>query len=231
MAEPRFNADSTETLPKSFNIFWLGQGLSAIGDAMTVVALPLVVLAETGSVTQMGRLTAFARTGALLATAGAGFVVDSWRPRRVMMACDAARWVLLALLPLAALLEFHRLWLLSVVALGAAFAQGIFYVGHVSLVAELVGRARVNLANSRIEGTIALAYVFGPLLAGVLSARFGATSVLGFDSATFLASLLSLYLMTRASVAPSAAPEPTPEAAPSLTRALGLAGLRFIRGQ
>ena len=199
--------------------------MSALGDAMTIVALPLVVLAETGSVTQMGRLTALARVGGLLATAGAGFVVDRWPPRRLMLACDVFRWLLMALVPVGWFFEFRRLWLVFVVGIGAAFAQGIFYVGHVSLIAELVGRARVGLANSRIEGAIALAYVFGPLIAGLLSAHWGPAPVLGVDSATFLVSVLALLAMGRGST-------PTPEALPPPSRTqVGLVGLRFIREQ
>jgi len=214
-----------KALPRAFNVFWAGQGLSALGDAMTVVAMPLVVLAATGSVAQMGQLTAFTRVGALVAVAGAGFVVDSWQPRHVMLACDLFRCLLLALIPLGALLEFQRMWLVYLVGIGAALAQGIFYVGHVSLVAELVGRARVSLANSRVEGTIALAYVFGPLVAGLLSARFGPSTVLGLDALTFLASAVSLYVMGRLALLRR---EPAEVESGSV---VGLVGLRFIRQQ
>ena len=37
-------------------------------------------------------------------------------------------------------LDFRPIWLIFAVGVGAALAQGIFYVGHVSLVAQLVGQ-------------------------------------------------------------------------------------------
>lgn len=40
-----------------FNIFWLGQSLSVLGDAFALIALPLFVLQATGSVAQMGLVT------------------------------------------------------------------------------------------------------------------------------------------------------------------------------
>lgn len=215
---------SGKALPRAFSVFWAGQGLSALGDAMTVVALPLVVLAQTGSVADMGRLTAFARTGGLLATALAGFVVDRLRPRRVMLACDLFRCALMGLIPLALLVELRAPWLVFVVGVGAALAQGIFYVGHVSLVAEIVGRVRVSLANSRIEGTIALSFVFGPLAAGALSARFGPATVLGVDAATFFVSALTLLSMGRGDAPALETPAPQP-------RATWTTGFEFIRGQ
>lgn len=226
MSAPSDSHEAAEkALPRAFKIFWAGQALSAIGDAMTVVAMPLVVFAATSSVEHMGRLTALARVGGVIATAGAGFIVDSWRPRRVMIACDVFRCALLALIPLLWSWDRHLLWLVYWVGISAALAQGIFYVGHVSLVAELVGRARVGLANSRVESSIALAYVCGPFAAGVLSAHFGPTTALGVDSLTFLASAASLIALR------SRAREPSPAARPSPSSVLGLSGLRFIRAQ
>jgi len=195
---------------------------------MTIVAMPLVVLAETGSITQMGRLTGLTRVAGVVATAAAGFVIDHWQPRRVMLACDLFRCALMALIPVAALFDFRHLWLVLVVGVGGALAQSIFYVGHVSLVADLVGRARVGAANSRIEGTIALAYVFGPFAAGALSARFGPATVLGVDSGTFLISVLALLAMG----SPQQAARPAPKVvAPPSGKLVGLVGLRFIRSQ
>jgi MFS family permease len=224
-AQPPDSEAAGAALPRSFYVFWLGQGLSAIGDAMTVVAMPLVVLAATGSVTQMGRLTASARVAGLVATALAGSLVDRRAPRGVMLLSDAARVVLMGLVPAAWAFGLREMWLVYVVGVGAALAQGVFYVGHVSLVAELVGRARVALANSRIEASIALAYVFGPLLAGLLSARFGPATVLGIDAATFLVSVLALLAMGSPSASAWASTS-TPEVSRSEP---ALAGLRFVR--
>lgn len=213
-------------LPRAFYVFWGGQALSALGDAMTLVAMPLVVLAVTGSVEQMGRLTALSRIGGLVATAVAGFVVDRAEPRRIMLVSDAFRCALMALIPIAALLEFRSLALVFVVGVGAALGQGLFYVGHVSLIAELVGRARVALANSRIEGSIALAYVLGPLLAGLLSSRLGPESVVGIDAVTFFLSALALLVMGK-----PAASGVVDDGAPASRARIGLAGLHFLRQQ
>jgi len=232
MRAPRSTGKTSESgLPRTFNLFWLGQGLSALGDAMTVVAMPLVVLAETGSVAQMGRLTALSRVGGLIATAVAGTLVDRWRPRRVMLDCDVFRCCLMALIPLTFSLDFHPIWLIFAVGVGAAFAQGIFYVGHVSLVAELVGTARVGLANSRIEGAIALAYVFGPALAGRISAAWGPATVLGVDSVTFSISAVALLAMGHAASPALATDAVALAARPPLSSDGWRAGLRFIVAQ
>jgi MFS family permease len=213
-----------QALPPAFNLFWAGQGLSALGDAMTRVAMPLVVLAATGSVKQMGRLTALALVGTILSTAGAGFIVDRWEPRRIMIACDVLRFVLMSLIPLAWLAGLRSMALVYVVGISAALAEGLFYIGHVWVVARLVGRAQVGRANSRVHGTQALAFVVGPFLAGILSARFGPTLALGIDAATFFVSALSLAWIRTG----PAEPRP-PEARESTLGGL-LVGVRFIRG-
>ncbi len=43
---------------RSFGIFWLVQTLSVAGDMFAFVAVPLLVLAATGSVAQMGLASA-----------------------------------------------------------------------------------------------------------------------------------------------------------------------------
>src|SRR5438067_1903608 len=43
---------------RNFNMFWFGQSLSALGDAFALIAMPLLVLQATGSVVQMGLVTA-----------------------------------------------------------------------------------------------------------------------------------------------------------------------------
>jgi len=230
MPLPSSSQSSDPALPRSFYLFWAGQGLSAIGDAMTLVAMPLLVLAESGSVADLGRLTAFSRTGGLVATALAGWVVDRFRPRPVMLLCDLMRCALMTLIPLAIVLQFHRLWLVLLVGVGAALAQGFFYVGHVSLVVDLVGKTRVSSANSRIEGTIALAYVFGPLLAGLFSAKWGPGAVLGFDAVSFLISVLALLAMGNLGRGIERdATRSTPVSRTESRAEVWLAGLQFIR--
>lgn len=51
------------TRNRNFTIFWAGQTLSFIGDAFSIVAMPLLILQVTGSLTQMGVVTALYGVG------------------------------------------------------------------------------------------------------------------------------------------------------------------------
>jgi MFS family permease len=218
--------DRSGALPRAFHLFWAGQSLSALGDAMTMVAMPLVVLAATGSVQQMGRMTSFALVGSLVSTAGAGFVVDRRDARRIMIVCDVFRFALMSLIPLVWWAGVRSMGLVYFVGICCAFTESIFYIGHISLVARLVGRAHVGRANARVQATAALAFVVGPFAAGILSGHFGPTMALAVDAVTFFVSALSLaWIRPRA---PLEAEAPTSQE-PSWGGLL--VGWRFIWGE
>ena len=61
---------------RDFNIYWLGQTLSGLGDAFAAIALPLLVLQSTGSLHRMGRLTALVAVAHVVAGLASGALVD-----------------------------------------------------------------------------------------------------------------------------------------------------------
>lgn len=80
MSEPAVNGPSSEgSRPlwrdRNFGIFWVAQTLSVVGDSFALIALPLLVLHATGSVAQMGLLTAVGRRGL---APRRGFHAASW---------------------------------------------------------------------------------------------------------------------------------------------------------
>jgi MFS family permease len=180
---------------RDFNIFWIGQALSGLGDAFALVALPLLVLQTTGSVAQMGLVTGASGIGQLLAGLIAGPLVDRLDRRKLMIVCDIGRMLLFATIPLAWWSGGPQIWLLYATAmLGAALGMG-FSVAYITAVANLVDREQLIHANARLQATFALATVVGPVLAGVISVRFGPAAAIGIDALSFLASALSLMLI------------------------------------
>ncbi len=179
---------------RNFNVFWGAQTLSVAGDSFSYVAIPLLVLHATGSVAQMGLLTALASVGSILCGIFAGVIVDRVDRRTLLMACDAARAVLYALIPLAWLFA-PQIWLLYlVVPLGGAVAM-LFQVTYVTAVPNLVDSRQITEANGRLSASYAAAAVLGPLLAGVVSASFGATAAIAIDAGTFAVSAAALWFV------------------------------------
>lgn len=211
VARPRTGQNS-ETVPgpaaslwhnRAFNIFWLGQTLSALGDAFAMIAMPLLVLQATGSVAQMGLVTGTMAAAALLAGMAAGPLVDGVNRRVLMILCDVARLLVYLLIPLGWWLAGPQVWLIYVVAgLGSALGT-VFGVAYIALVPNLVETAQIMLANGRLQASGGGSFLVGPMLAGVVVAQFSAAAALGIDAVTFLVSALSLSLVRPRAAAPA----------------------------
>jgi MFS family permease len=207
---------------RNFLIFWTGQTFAVLGDAFALVAIPLLVLEATGSVARMGLITAVNGAGALLAGLVAGPLVDRLDRRRLMIQCDLGRVVSYGLIPVGWWLLDEPLWLLYGMAFVAAAFGMVFGVGYVTAIATLVDRDRIVEANARLQTTFALSFVVGPMLAGVLSHRYGAGAIAVTAVAYGISAVSLLFVRLRRAAA----------ARPHGAGAGGhLAGFRFLFGE
>ncbi|MFN8678227.1 MAG: MFS transporter [Thermomicrobiales bacterium] len=180
-------------------------GISLMGNQLTALAIPWFVLATTGSAASAGLVGVAAVLPAVLAAFLGGAVVDRLGPKRTSIVADVLSGVAIALIPLLYVsvgLPFAVL--LVLVFLGALLdTPGV--TARLALLPEVATGARVSLerANGAYHSLENLAGVAGPLLAGVLVAVFGATSVMWFDAATFA---ISAVLVARLVPALAAAP-------------------------
>ncbi|GAA2359948.1 hypothetical protein GCM10010170_054550 [Dactylosporangium salmoneum] len=201
---------------RNFQIFLAGQTLSALGDSFSFVAIPLLVLQATGSVVQMGVVTALVGASSVVTGIFAGYIADHADRRRLLIACDVARFVLYGLVAVVWLVS-PQIWLLYVVVpLAGAFAQQ-FQVTYVTVVPALVPAGQITRANGHLYSSYAVASVAGPMLAGLLSAAFGPAWAVAIDATTFAASAAGLVLIrirptTLAPAAPDAATADAAEA-------------------
>ncbi|TDC72933.1 MFS transporter [Streptomyces hainanensis] len=225
MPEPSREARRPLWRDRNFGIFWAAQTLSVVGDSFALIALPLLVLHATGSVAQMGLLTAAAGVASLVAGIFAGVVADRFDRRRLLIGCDLARLGLYALIPIAWAFG-PTVWLLYVVLPLASSVGMLFMVTYVTVVRGLVGTERLTEANGRLNATAAAAGVIGPLCAGVVAARFGPAAAVGVDAASFAGSALCLSLVRFAAV-----PDPAREGGTARRRLWAdlFAGVAFLR--
>jgi MFS family permease len=179
---------------RDLNIFWFAQILSTAGDTFSLVAIPLLVLHVTGSVAAMGLVTGLAGIASLATGVFAGVIADRFDRRRLLIGCDVARAVLYGLIPVTWLFA-TPIWLVYlVVPFCAAFAM-LFQVTYVAVLPRLVDADQITRANGRFSASYAAAGIAGPVLAGILSGRFGATSAIAVDAATFAVSALGVVFV------------------------------------
>jgi MFS family permease len=179
---------------RDFTIFWCGQTLSELGNSFALVALPLLVLATTGSIVQMGLLTAVSTVSSIATGLFVGGFVDRWDRRRLMIACDLARIALFGAIPVCWAIG-PQLWLLYVVMALASVFNMTFKVTYVTAVPNLVDHENIVAANGRLETTNAIAYIVGPSLAGLVSGWLGPTVAVAVNAASFAASAVALALI------------------------------------
>jgi MFS family permease len=180
---------------RDFTIFWIGQTLSVLGDAFATIAIPLLVLQATGSVAQMGLVTAVFGVSQVIAGPFAGWLADRLDRRCLMIFCDVLRTFLYFSIPLGWWLSGPHIWLIYVVvALGSCLGM-FFQVTYITAVANLVDSDQLNEANSRLQATLALAFIVGPILAGIVSASCGPGVAISVDALSFAISAISILLI------------------------------------
>ncbi|GAA1024933.1 MULTISPECIES: MFS transporter [Amycolatopsis] len=220
-AQPKTSAGT-----RDFFIFLSSQTLSAVGNSISYVAIPLLVLRATGSVVQMGMITGLVSVATIVTGLFSGAVADRVNRRRLLIVCDLARALLFGAVPL--IWAFSpQVWLLYVIVPVAGVFSMAAQVAYVTVTPSLVEADQITKANGRLYASYAVAGVLGPTLAGALSGVFGPAAVIAIDAATFVASAAGLYLLRWDGV-------PKPAEAPDAARRSFLSdfmvGLRFLGG-
>jgi MFS family permease len=202
-------------------MFCGAQAVSAFGDAVSLVALPLLILDATGSVAMMGLVTAAGTAGYIVAGAFGGVVVDRFDRRRLMVATSVLQAFAYLAVPVAWAVA-PQVWLLFVVVPAGAVLGLTFQVGYVAVLPALVAGDQLTSANGVLQSGLAAGGIGGSAAAGVLCAVLGPATAVGVDAGTFAAAalgVLTIRLPRSTSPADSAGPLRWPDY---------LAGLSFL---
>ena len=172
---------------------WIGQGTSFLGDAVSMVALVVLVVQVTGSASAVGGAL-IARLLPALASPLAGVLADRLDRRLVLVASDLARAVLVL-----GLIFARDLTTIYVLVSLMGLARTFFNPTVRAAFPSVVGRGDLTRANALVGGTFSVSETAGPALGGLLVATVGVDAAFVLDSATYLASaaLLSLIPLPR----------------------------------
>jgi MFS family permease len=172
--------------------FWSGQTISNFGSSFTLFALPLLIYHLTGSAVILGITTALE----FLPYPLFGLVIGAWVDRhdrkQILLLTDIARALILALIPLAAMLHMLSMWWIFGVGFAHASFTLLFDAAQFAVLPSLVASEDLITANGRVQASYSAAAILGPLLAGVLVTHVPLSTLVLLNSATFLVSVLSL---------------------------------------
>lgn len=226
--EPVVAAETRETLWRNpdFLKFWFGETLSLYGSQVTLLALPLTaVLVFDAGAQQVGLLRFLQLVPYLAFALVFGVWVDRVRRRPVMIGANVVRMVLIALVPLLAVLDLLTLPVLLALAFGIGTVSVLFDVSWMSYVPSLIkDRKHLVEANSKLAVTSSSADAAGPGVAGVLIGALTAPVAMAVDAVSYLFSVISLALIRT--------PEPPPPPATTKRRLLPelAEGIRWVFG-
>ncbi len=177
-----------------FRNFWLGQTISVFGDQITLLAIPVVaVLVLDAQPAEMGLLTAVGLLPHLLFSLPSGVLLDRVaRRRRLMIAVDIARALVIATIPLAFVFGLISLPQLFIVTFLVGTLAVLFDISWNTLFVAVTPRQDFVSANALLNGSRSLAYVAGPSVGGVLIQVLGAPLAVLTDAVSYLVSALFL---------------------------------------
>ena len=200
---------------------WAGQTVSQLGSQVTQLALPLTAaLTLEATAWQMGVLGAAAFAPFLLFGLFAGVWVDRLPRRRILVAADLGRALLLGLIPLAAQLGVLRIELLCAVGFLAGVLTVFFDVAYQSYLPALVDRSQLVEGNAKLEVSRSVAQVGGLGVGGALVQLLTAPVAIAVDALSFLAS--AVFLATIRCAEPRAPADTRPNIWTEIREGLGV---------
>ena len=182
----------------TFRRLWIGNVVSLLGDWFNTIALYTMVLRLTGSELALGAVLIIKMLPWALASPIAGVLVDRFNRRRLMIASDLLR----ALVVVGFLLVDDAGDLPLIYALIAA--QGVlaslFIPARSASIPNVTSARQLVTANALMAASWSVMLAVGAALGGLVTQWLGERAVFAIDSATYL---LSGYFIAR-SVIPQA---------------------------
>ncbi|SCL18301.1 MFS-type transporter involved in bile tolerance, Atg22 family [Micromonospora pallida] len=183
----------------------IGHVISLTGNMLTIIALPLYVLAETGSAAATGITGAVATAPIVLGGALGGVVVDRIGYRRASIMADLVSGVTIGAVPLLDATVGLPFWALLVLVFASGLLDTPGQTARNALLPEAATAAGVPLerAIGWYEATERAARLIGAPVAGLLVAALGSLTVLAIDAATFAVSAAVVAALVSASLRPA----------------------------
>ena len=181
---------------RDFRLLFLGQGISAVGTAVSYVALPLIaVCALDAGPFEVSLITAAGYAAWLVVGLPLGVYVDRRKRRPLLIFAGLGRAALLATVTTAALADALTITHLVAVALFAGALSVLFDVAYPAYLPAIIPKDRLVDGNGKLFATESAANVGGPGLGGALLQAVGAAGTVLVDVASFLVSALTLWMI------------------------------------
>lgn len=182
-------------ISRDYRLLFFGQLVSAFGSVMSFVVVPVQVYQLTGSTLLVGLLSASEFVLILLMAFVGGAYADFIDKRKMLRLTELGHTFVTAVLVFNATLPRPQVWLLFVCA---ALHAGLAALQRPSFEAMLQKLVPLDLMSS-VSALNSLRWnvtsILGPSMAGIILARYGASTAYAIDLGTFAASLTAVFLI------------------------------------
>ncbi|AZM89057.1 MULTISPECIES: MFS transporter [Streptomyces] len=196
---------------------WVGGTISWMGQAMTALAISLQVYEITGSSFSVGLVGLFSLVPLVAFGLYGGAIADTVDRRKLGLHSQIGLTVLSVGLAAAALLDYHRVWLLYTVVALQAVCGALNGPARSAMIPKLLPPEQLPAANALNSVTMTSGTMLGPVLGGVIVGWWGYQAAYLIDAVTFVAALYAMWRL------PSMLPEGRTGG-----RASVMDGLRFL---
>jgi DHA3 family macrolide efflux protein-like MFS transporter len=177
---------------RNFSYMWTGQLVSTMGTALTSLAASILVYRLTNSAMSVGLMLMATAAPSLLVGLFAGVLVDRYDRKKIMIAADLVRAVLVFLIPF--LVPYNIIWLYVIVMISSAIGQ-FFDPAHESVLPEVASERELASANSLMAISSFGATAVGFAASGLIAAAADIKWAFFLDAVSFLFSAACIYLI------------------------------------
>jgi CRP-like cAMP-binding protein/sugar phosphate permease len=180
---------------RNFSLMWLAQLVSTIGSSLTDLAAAILVFRITGSALSVGLVLIVTALPTLVFGLVAGVFVDRFDRKRILLASDLLRGILVVSIPF--VVDNFGLLGLYVIIFFAGCVKQFFDPAWESVLPEIASEEELARANSFLAISSFGSTAVGFALAGLLSSLDPVKIQLPFfiDGATFLISFVCVALV------------------------------------
>jgi len=181
---------------RDFMLLWSGQLISWIGTEVTGIALPLVVLALTGSYAQAGTLAAMRGLVYVVLALPAGAQIDRWDRRIVMILANIGSGVAMSSVCIAVLIGHLTITQLYIVGIIEGSCFVFANLARFASFPRVVSKEQFPAASAQSSLADNIALLIGPPLGGFLFQVAGAFLTFFVDAASYFINALSIFFIT-----------------------------------
>ena len=177
----------------AFRKLWLSGAFEGVGDEASRILIPIVAVSMLGAgALEVGVINALGLSAFLVLGVPIGVWVDRLRRRRLMIAADVFRALVVLSVPAVFVTGAMTIGHLLVCVALISVADAVFTTAHGAFIPSVVDREQVSDAHARLQSAASLVAVGSPSLAAALLSVIAAPFALVTAGVSYALSALTL---------------------------------------